>query len=153
MIKRVRWLCAAVVAAVLVAACGGGGSHSSSSSSTTTTTKAANTTTSRTTTTTTTAAAKTRTSTSTSTTVSIPPANKAALLASCKSAAKAYTTALGSNLPANFTSEVDAICQKVAAGNITGAKAIGRAVCAQVASALPSGPAKTAVEGACKNIG
>ena len=149
MIKRVRWLCAAVVAAVLVAACGGGGSHSSSSSSTTTTTKAANTTTSRTTTTTTTAAAKT----TTSTTVSIPPANKAALLASCKSAAKAYTTALGSNLPANFTSEVDAICQKVAAGNITGAKAIGRAVCAQVASALPSGPAKTAVEGACKNIG
>jgi hypothetical protein len=85
--------------------------------------------------------------------VSIPPANKAALLASCKSAAKTYTTALGSNLPANFTSEIDAICQKVAAGNISGAKAIAHAVCAQVASAVPSGPEKAAVESACKNIG
>jgi hypothetical protein len=84
--------------------------------------------------------------------VSIPPANKAALLASCQSAAKTYTTALGSNLPANFASEINAICQKVASGNITGAKAIARAVCNQVASALPSGPAKTAVQSACKTI-
>jgi ABC-type phosphate/phosphonate transport system substrate-binding protein len=145
MIKRVRWLCAAVAAVVLVAACGGGGSSSSSS---TTTTQAAKTTTSNTTTTTTAAATKT----TTSTTVSVPPANKAALLASCKSAAKTYTAALGSSLPANFTSEINAICQRVASGNITGAKAIAREVCNQVASALPSGQEKTAVQTACKSI-
>jgi hypothetical protein len=152
MIKRVRWLCAALAAAVLVAACGGGGSPSSTSTTTTKTTAsrttATTTTTASKTTTTTTAAAKT----TTSTTVSIPPANKAALLASCKSAAKTYTAVLGPNLPANFTSEINAICQRVASGNITGAKAIARDVCNQVASALPSGQAKTAVQAACKTI-
>lgn len=146
MIKRVRWLCAAVAAAVLVAACGGGGSSSSSS---TTTTQAAKTTTSKTTTTTTAAATKT----TTSTTVSISPANKAAALASCKSAAKTYTAALGPALPANFASEINAICQRVASGNITGAKAIAREVCNQLASALPSGQEKSAVQTACKSIG
>jgi hypothetical protein len=84
--------------------------------------------------------------------VSIPPANKAAILASCESAAKTYTAVLGSNVPANFTSEINAICQKVASGNLTGAKAIARAVCNQVASALPSGQEKTTVQTACKTI-
>lgn len=150
MIRRVRWIFAAIGAAALVAACGGGGSHSPSS---TTTPKAANTTTSTTTpatttTTTSTALAKT----TTSSTVNIPHANKAAILASCKSAAKTYSTALGGNAPANFASEIDTICQRVASGNITGAKAIARAVCTQVASAL-SGPEKSAVQSACKSIG
>ena len=149
MIKRARWLCAAVGAALLVAACGGGGSHPSSS---TTTPKAANTTTSTTTPTTTTPTRTAAAKTTPTATASIPPANKSAILASCKSAAKTYTSVLGSNLPANFASDIDAICQRVASGNIKGAKAIARAVCGEIASAIPSGPAKTSVETACKSI-
>ncbi|HLW96680.1 MAG TPA: hypothetical protein VKS25_14990 [Solirubrobacteraceae bacterium] len=84
--------------------------------------------------------------------MNIPHANKAQILASCKSAAKTYSTVLGANAPGNFTSEIDSICQKVASGNITGAKAIARAVCTQIASAV-SGPEKSAIQNACKSIG
>ena len=153
MTRGMRVLClAAVAVAILVAGCGGGGS---STTSTTTTTKAAQkttTTTSSTTTskTTTTAAAKT-TSTTTSTTVAGPPANKAAELTACRSAAKAYSKgAFAAVLPANFASSIDAICAKVASGDLKGAKAIAVALCNQVANALPSGVEQSTVAAECK---
>jgi hypothetical protein len=138
MIHRVRWLSAALVAAALVAACGGGG-HSSTT--TTSTTKVARTTTSKTTST---------TKTTTSTTAGVP--NKAQVLADCKREAKTYTTTFGSILPGHFQSDVDSICQKIAAGNISGAKAVARALCNQVVSEMPSGQAKSAIQSACKSI-
>jgi hypothetical protein len=152
MTRGMRWLClAAVGVAILVAGCGGGGS---STTTTTTTTKAAQkkttTTTSSTTTTTTTAAAKTTTTTS-STTVALPPANKTAELTACKSAAKAYTKGpFAAVLPASFASSIDAICAKVASGDLKGAKAIAVALCNQVANALPSGVEKSSIAAACK---
>jgi hypothetical protein len=146
MIHRVRWLCAAFAAAALVAACGGGG-HSSTT--TTSTTKVAHTTTSRTTTSTSSTTAVVKSTTSSS--VGIPAGNKAALLADCRAAAKTYTTSLASILPANFKSDINSICQKVAAGNISGAKAVARALCNQVAAEMPTGQAKSAVENACKS--
>ena len=158
MTRGIRVLClAAVAVAILVAGCGGGGS---STTSTTTTTKAAQKTTTTTsstttskTTTTTTAAAKT-TSTTTSTTVAGPPANKAAELTACRSAAKAYQKgAFASVLPANFASSIDAICAKVASGDLKGAKAIAVALCNQVANALPSGVEQSTVAAECKKAG
>jgi hypothetical protein len=153
-----RWLCLlAVAVAIVVAGCGGGGS---SSTTTTTTTKAAkttstttSTTTTSTATTTTTAAVKT-TSTTTTRSASVPPANRAAELTACRSAAKAYTKGpFAAVLPANFASSIDAICAKVASGDIKGAKAIAVALCNQVANALPSGVEKSQVAAACKHAG
>ena len=136
MTRGVRWLClAAVVAAILVAGCGSS-SSTTSTSTTTTTTKAAKT-----------------TSTTTSGTFSLTPAQKAQALASCKNAAKAETAAFGAALGANFASEIDAICQKVANGDLKGAKAIAKAICTQVVGALPSGAPKATVEAACKRLG
>ena len=151
---------AAVAVAILVAGCGGGGSPSTSSTTTTktkaaqrTTTTTTSTTTTSTTTTTTTAAAKKSTTTST-TTVAHPPANRAAELTACKSAAKTYTKGpFAAVLPANFASSIDAICAKVASGDLNGAKAIAVALCNQVANALPSGVEKSTVAAACKHAG
>ena len=156
MTRGIRVLCLlAVTAGILVAGCGGGGS-STTSSTTSTTTKAAQKTTTTTssattskTTTTTTAAAKT--TATTSTTVALPPANKAAELTACKSAAKAYAKGpFAAVLPANFASSIDAICAKVASGDLKGAKAIAVALCNQVADALPSGVEKSTIAAACK---
>ena len=164
MTRGVRWLClAAVAVGIFVAGCGGGGS--SSSSSTTTTTKAAKTTTTTTSkaatttskttskTTTTTAAAKTTSTKTSGGVVSLTPAEKAAALTACKNAAKTYTAAFGSQLPGNFASEINAICTKVASGDLKGAKSIEQAICNQVVNALPSGVAKSTVQAACKNLG
>jgi len=80
--------------------------------------------------------------------------NKAAELTACKSAAKAYTTGpFAAVLPANFASDIDTICAKVASGDIKGAKAIAIALCNQVADALPSGVEKSTVAAACKKAG
>jgi hypothetical protein len=143
MIHRVRWLCATLAAAGLVAACGGGG-HASSTSSTTTT-KVAHTTTSRTTTST------TSTKSTTSSGATNPANNRAAVLADCKTEAKTISTAFASFLPANYQAAVNTVCQKVAAGDVNGAKAIGRALCNQIAAGMPSGQAKAALESACKS--
>jgi hypothetical protein len=150
MIHRIRWLCATVAAAALVAACGGGG-HSSTTS-TTSTTKVA-----QTSHTTTSSAASTTSTTSTtksttSSSVKLSTPSKARVLAACKSEASTLNTELGSLLPANFKSDINSICDKVANGNINGAKAIAVALCNQVVSALPSGAEKSAFETSCKSI-
>ena len=144
MIHRVRWLCATLAAAALVAACGGGG-HSSSTSSTTTT-KVAHTTTSRTTTST------TSTKSTTSSGGTNVASNKAAELAACRTEAKTVSTTFAAFLPANYKLDINAVCQKIAAGDVNGAKAIGRALCSQVAGRMPSGQARTTVENACKSL-
>jgi hypothetical protein len=144
MIHRARWLCATLAAAAFVAACGGGG-HSSSTSSTTTT-KVAHTTTSRTTT-------STRSTKSTTNSGATNPAsNKATVLADCKAEAKTISTTFASFLPANYRPDINAVCEKVAAGDVNGAKAIGRALCNQIAARMPTGQAKSAVESACKSL-
>jgi hypothetical protein len=144
MIHRVRWLCATLAAAALVAACGGGGHPSSTSS--TTTTKVAHTTTSRTTTST------TSTKSTTSSGATNPANNKATVLADCRAEAKTVSTTFASFLPANYRLDINAVCQKIAAGDVNGAKAIGRALCNQVAARMPGGQAKATVENACKSL-
>ena len=154
MTRGMRVLClAAVAVAILIAGCGGGGSTTTTTTSTTKAAQKTTTTTSSTTTskTTTTAAVKTTTTTSSTTTVALPPANKAAELTACKSAAKAYAKGpFAAVLPANFASSIDAICAKVASGDVKGAKAIAVALCNQVADALPSGVEKSTIAAACK---
>jgi hypothetical protein len=153
MTRGMRVLClAAVAVAILIAGCGGGGT--TTTTSTTAAVKTTHTTTSTTTTskatTTTTSAAKTTTTTS-STTVALPPANKTAELTACKSAAKAYTKGpFAAVLPSTFASSINAICAKIASGDLKGAKAIAVALCNQVADALPSGVEKSTVAAACK---
>lgn len=85
--------------------------------------------------------------------MSLSAAEKAAALSSCKNAAKTYTTALGSALPSNFAAEIDAICTRIASGNLSGAKQIAQTICQQVATALPAGVEQTAVKNACKHVG
>jgi hypothetical protein len=155
MTRGMRWLClVAVAVAILVAGCGGGSSSTTTTTTTTAAAKTTSTTTSKTTTskttTTTTAAVKT----TTSATASVPPTNKTAELTACKSAAKAYTKGpFAAVLPSSFASDIDAICAKVASGDIKGAKAIAVALCNQVANALPSGVEKSSIAAACKKAG
>ena len=86
--------------------------------------------------------------------MALPPANKAAELTACKSAAKSYTKGpFAAVLPANFASSIDAICAKVASGDLKGAKAIAVALCNQVANALPSGIEQSTVAAECKKAG
>jgi hypothetical protein len=134
--RGARWLVLGAIGTTLIAGCGGGGSTSSGHGASTSvaTTSAA-----------TTGSTPAKTS-STPSGVAANPVELEQAVAVCKSIIERATT-----LSAATKAKVESICNKAEHGDLTGARAAAREVCAEVIDASPiPAAAKAQALAACK---
>jgi hypothetical protein len=142
MIRRpLTWLTVAFAGAALLGGCGGG---SGSTTTSTTATPAAR------------SSAVPAPSSTPSTTSSTPPTSSGAIGAGTQQAVAACESVLAraATLPASVRLKIEGVCKKAARGDLAGARAAAKAVCADVINAypIPSGPAKQQALAACSKI-